>query len=381
VFFYVDESGHTGPNLFDPAQPTLFYGLLSSPLNLDLLALAELEAIRQRLGIDRLHASEVGMLGLAKVASHLEAIRRARQLQFDLYLLQKPDHAIITFFDQVFDCHMNPAVAWHHYWTPLRYVLLLKTAHIFDDQLAQKAWEARVSLDASFASAQVREVCRNLLGRLTAIPDARSREVLESAFEWAAANSEKLSYNALGGMLAKQIMPNAVGFQMVMHRIADRLRKRKEQHAKIVVDRQSQFNPAQRYLADFYGRASGNFVPMGPGMATADYRGMPNVPITVSGGAESPGLEITDALLWLYRRFLAKDTIPAELGHVLSRLMRRSQTSEVSINALAKRWGAWFEALPEPTEAQMVRGRELREVAEQRRRAALSDFQDGRSDE
>src|ERR1017187_4489030 len=108
-------------------------------------------------------------------------------------------------------------------------------------------------------------------------------------------------------------------------------------------------------------------MPMGPGMPMADYRGMPNVPITVSGGAESPGLELTDALLWLYRRFLAKDAIPAELGHFLSRLIRRSQTSEISINALAKRWTARFEELPEPTAAQIVRGRELQEIAEQRR--------------
>jgi len=30
MFFYVDESGHTGTNLFDPNQPVLYYGVLSS---------------------------------------------------------------------------------------------------------------------------------------------------------------------------------------------------------------------------------------------------------------------------------------------------------------------------------------------------------------
>lgn len=30
MHFYVDETGHTGPNLFDPTQPVLSYGVLSS---------------------------------------------------------------------------------------------------------------------------------------------------------------------------------------------------------------------------------------------------------------------------------------------------------------------------------------------------------------
>lgn len=31
MHFYVDETGHTGPNLFDRTQPVLSYGVLSSP--------------------------------------------------------------------------------------------------------------------------------------------------------------------------------------------------------------------------------------------------------------------------------------------------------------------------------------------------------------
>ena len=33
--FYVDETGHTGPNLFDRTQRVLSYGVLSSPDDLD----------------------------------------------------------------------------------------------------------------------------------------------------------------------------------------------------------------------------------------------------------------------------------------------------------------------------------------------------------
>ncbi len=38
MHFYVDETGHTGPNLFDSTQPILSYGVLSSPDDLDTVA-------------------------------------------------------------------------------------------------------------------------------------------------------------------------------------------------------------------------------------------------------------------------------------------------------------------------------------------------------
>lgn len=47
MYFYVDETGHTGPNLFDPTQPVLLYGILSSSDNLDKQAEKELAVLRK----------------------------------------------------------------------------------------------------------------------------------------------------------------------------------------------------------------------------------------------------------------------------------------------------------------------------------------------
>ena len=60
MHFYIDESGHTGPNLFDPAQPMLYYGVLSSKVNVDVLAEERLKRLRTQLGVARLHAAELG---------------------------------------------------------------------------------------------------------------------------------------------------------------------------------------------------------------------------------------------------------------------------------------------------------------------------------
>ena len=36
MYFYVDESGHTGLELFDPSQPNFYYGLLISSADLNI---------------------------------------------------------------------------------------------------------------------------------------------------------------------------------------------------------------------------------------------------------------------------------------------------------------------------------------------------------
>ena len=68
MFFYVDESGNTGANLFDKAQPCLYYGILSADTNIDDLAHADIQHMRERVGVKRLHASELGVGGLVRIS-------------------------------------------------------------------------------------------------------------------------------------------------------------------------------------------------------------------------------------------------------------------------------------------------------------------------
>ncbi len=59
MFFFVDESGNTGLNLFDPIQPILYYGVLSSHADLDVAALPRVEEMRKILGVPRIHSKEL----------------------------------------------------------------------------------------------------------------------------------------------------------------------------------------------------------------------------------------------------------------------------------------------------------------------------------
>lgn len=347
MFFYVDESGHTGPNLFDVAQPMLYYGVLSSRLNLDVVAEPSLASMRQSLQVPRLHAAELGVGRLVDISSGLVKLAKRLEMRFDIYRVAKPDHAIICFFDQVFDQGMNPAVTWTGYWTPLRYVLLLKLASLFDEELARMAWAARIEPKDQIALPLMQAVCVELRSRVHALPDARTRQLVTDALTWAEKNAAELSYNVASKKDMLQITPNVIGFQSVMHGIAARIKLTGRQASRIVVDQQSQFNKAQKTLAEFYQNARGLKASMGPGMPEVDHSKMPRAPIEFSSSVGSAGLELTDIHLWIFRRVMEGVRLPPELASLVRLHVHRTRTDEISLRAIESRWTRWFEQVPE----------------------------------
>lgn len=101
MFFYIDEGGNTGLHLFDPNQPTLSYGVLSSPADLDAAASKKVEQMRVTLGVERIHAKDLGNEKLPRVAPAVLNLLRKLRIRFDFYKVRKADLGITQFFDQV----------------------------------------------------------------------------------------------------------------------------------------------------------------------------------------------------------------------------------------------------------------------------------------
>tara|TARA_R100000988_G_C4002934_1_gene170366 strand:- start:669 stop:1790 length:1122 start_codon:yes stop_codon:yes gene_type:complete len=370
MFFYVDESGHTGTNLFDENQPMLYYGVLSANTNLDLIAASEVQKARKALGVDRLHASELGMGGLVEIVGNLIKLQKRYRPIVDIYRVAKPDHAIISFFDQVFDQGMNPAMTWTGYWTPLRYFLLLKVASLFDEDIAKRAWQARIDINDATAEAELVYVCQALESRVLQIPDLRSREIIGDALRWAILHPNEIYYNCKSKKDVLTITPNVIGFQTVMHGIARRLRAPKA-FASITVDQQSQFNKAQKNLAEFYATTREIPWESGLGMPKMDLRNIPEAPITFSSSKESVGLELVDLYLWIFKRMMEGQDIPPELYPLVKAQLYRAVSDEVSLGAISNRWSRWFDQLSEPTENQIVVAKKIIQKDEARRKDAM----------
>jgi hypothetical protein len=369
VFFYVDESGQTGLNLFDEAQPFLYYGVLASKTNVDVLASSAVRTLRKRLGVERLHAAELGNGRLVEIVNDINALTKKYCLTFDFCRVVKVDHALISFFDQVFDAGLNPAVPWTAYWTPLRYVLLIKLAYLFDQELLERAWKARISVNDVCAEQIVKEVCEVILERADRLPDNRSREIITDSLKWVITNTARIGYNADTKEDMLHISPNLIGFQSVLHMIAARLESAKRQASRVIVDQQSQFNAAQGFVAKSY--YEGRALPWvnGHGLPVMSLKHMPSVPISCTARPASIGLELVDIFIWIFKRFIENKELAPDLLSLVKSQLNKGRYDEVSMDALDKRWGKWFEDLPEPTGEQIKTARKLIAEQEKRRKA------------
>lgn len=347
MYCYVDESGNTGLNIFDKDQPTLYYGIINARTNLDVIAEPLLKDLRQNLGVERIHAADLGVARLTTIADRLIHFSKKNDLRFSLLRVKKPDHSIICFFDQVFDSGMNKAVSWIHYFTPLRYVLLFKMASLFDEALAKDAWKARRETNTARSAQMLVKLCDELLKRVEKLQDARSRELVSGALKWAAVNPQEISYGAGNYDAALQISPNLIGFQQVLQTIASQSSAQNRKVKKIVVDRQNEFNNAQGELADIYSKMKGLKTGLGPGMPELDFSFMPEMPPTFTPGDASAGLELVDITLWIAKRFFEKKSISEELKALFRMQGKRGLFDEVSLEAIEKRWRHLLH-LPDP---------------------------------
>lgn len=378
LHFYVDESGNTGTNLFDENQPMLHYGVLSSQLDLDKKAVNLISAARTKLNVARLHATELGFKGLENIVEYLFEFERKFNPEFGIYRVAKLDYALMCFFDQVFDQGLNPAVTWSGYWTPLRYILLFKLSSLFDIDTLKDAWNARIELDDNKAEALLSRVCKKLLKNIHFLPDKRSQQIISDVLQWASSNPEELHYNCNSEEDILTVTPNIVGFQLVMHGIANRVGS-PDTPARIIVDRQSQFNKAQKTLARFYEHARDRHPiwMIGPGMPVMDLTNIPKAPIEIQSSSASIGLELVDIYLWLTKRVIEGTTIRGTLRDLLSLRVHSIDEHEVSLESLHKEWSPFFENLPELTPEKKELGKKIVEEEEKRRQSAIKNYKKG----
>ena len=339
MYHYVDESGHSGSKLFKDIknQPNLYYGVLTAPGDLDELVTDEVIEMRKIVGTERLHANHLGNGRLVQLADTLMGIQNRLGLVFDFYVVKKRAHAEFCFFDQVFDSAMNEAVPYYAYWSPYRFVLLMEVRLLFNAASAERAWNIRVDTDSERAARDLSELCRHLLKGIGRVRSAQARRIIREALKWASLNPEELSYNAVDDDQIKQIAPNIIGFQFVMHGIARRVLEEGKKSEAIIVDRQDEFNKAQQTLAEFFASAAGIEFPNPKDMPVISFDGMPDVPLEFKPGDTCVGLELVDIYLWIFKRLFEGKTLAEELKPIFEAQIGRGNYDEISHEGIMNR--------------------------------------------
>lgn len=360
MLFHVDESGNTGNNLFDESQPTLSYGLLSSKLNVDALGVDIHRRIIKELGVESIHANQLGVDRLSSVYPLLMRLQQKFKFDFDYYFIEKKAYALVTFFDSVFDAGINPAVKWDVYWTPLRYTYIHGLAPFFDEYLLRESWSLYLEKNINNHAERISALLSELSGRVgRGASDPRFKEVVLDALQYGIDNPLQLDF----GTAAKDIAsPNAVGFQFVVSSMAQRLRKKKKKDASsIIVDRQAQFNAAQITTHDISKAMEVGLKKASPEdrrfyVNHPIHHGLdreellrsrtPSKKIVVSSSEDSVGLQICDTYLWIFNRIISNKPVSRELRHLGQILFSRSMVDSISMNGMAYRWKNFEAILP-----------------------------------
>jgi Protein of unknown function (DUF3800) len=362
MYAFVDETGNTGGNLFDEDQPLFLTAALITKTDFDKSHKAAFERICAQTEGRRLHAAELGFGGIEEVAPQILKLLKAADARFFISRVEKRYLLATKFFDTFFDSGENPAVPWQTYnIRPLRLILAFKVAYLLDGEVAQMFWKMLMEKSEARARAMIPEICQAVIDRVHYLPDARSQEVISEALAWSRDHPEGLDFYQAGRQAKKGHMPNVVAFTNLLEGLETLSSKWKRPVRLIRHDRQSQFEAT---LAEWHQLIS-NALPDPihlPG-ETRVLRKVHNSDFEVSASDQSPGIQVADLILWLFKQFLSGKNMSYHCAKLLNFAMSRGMQTDFSFKgveqAMLERFGSMMKS--DISDEQLAKARELQD--------------------
>ena len=302
MYAYIDESGNTGFNLFDPAQPYFLNVAMSSPVDFDEVFRKRLTRIAQRAGVKYLHASEMGVHGVEAIARSVIELVEFSEVRFYFGFVNKPHAAAMKFFDAIFDPGENPAAPGHSYnLRSLKFLLLMKFVAISDSKDVELFWKAMTSARSSKSEKEAVSAIDNVIERVYALPDARSRQLVGDTLCWARNNIGGFSFWTHRKQTRYGHLPNLFTFPALFDSISRAAKDWNCEVDAIIHDQQSQFgNTLREWHSLFEGIEPERIFHFGDTpIQFADIRGSR---FEMGDTRVSPGLQIVDVVLWTFSR-------------------------------------------------------------------------------
>jgi hypothetical protein len=103
LYAYVDETGNTGHNLFDSAQPDFYTAALVTKGDFDLRFANHVAAIAQKVGEKILHGQELGIGKIESIAADIITLLEKSKATFFVSRVEKKYLLVTKIFDSIFD--------------------------------------------------------------------------------------------------------------------------------------------------------------------------------------------------------------------------------------------------------------------------------------
>ena len=304
MYSYIDESGNTGANLFDPEQPYFLTVAMSSPVNFDSVFRGRVAGIARSAEVNYLHANEMGVAGVESIAGKILDLVEFAQAKFHFVAVKKPDVAAIKFYDAIFDPWENPAAPRHGYTVrALRFMLLLKFASILTEEDAREFWDVMMHPKSSQAEAKAVAVIERVIPRVSRLPDHRSRQLIRDSLEWARRNVGDLSFWLPDKKEKYGNLPNIFALPWLLQRISLAAKAWDTEVGTITHDRQSQFQGTLRQWHSLFANIEPEVI-ISLGDTPFQFGDVRNSKFEIANSKESPGLQVVDIILWAFSRWV-----------------------------------------------------------------------------
>lgn len=379
VFAFVDETGNTGSNIFDEAQPDFFTGALITKTNFDLLHTKNLREICRRHGLDSLHASVLGFGPIEKMAPEILSLLKKVDARFFLSRVEKRYLVATKFYDTFFDSGENPAASWNAYnIKPLKLILCFKVATLLTEDIAREFWDMLMARNEKQARLKIPGICEAALERVPILKDKRSREVVIETLSWARDHPQALDIFISGRQAKNGHMPNMVAFGNLLDGLEGFSKRWNRPLKEIVHDRQSQFEGSLAEWHRIFSNASDEPIRR-PG-ETIVFQKVAGSTFKVSTSEGSAGVQVADLMLWLFRQFLSGKKLPKHCAFILQYVFRKGYQHDFSFDGVGRQVEQQYREIMAkdiPPEAVAAGGRILEEQEKRRKELMKLYEEDG----
>lgn len=376
MFVFVDETGNTGKNLFDEAQPNFLTAALVTRTNFDVLHARNVRRIALSVSADKLHASELGFEGVEAIAEPLLKLFKRVDARFFISRVEKKYLLATKVVDHIFDSGENPSVPWHVYnIRQLRLMLVFKISVLLNETLATFFWDCLMERQEAKCRDHLVQFCEGMLSRVATLPDARSRTLVQDGLEWAMQNPHALLIHTNTKHALLGHMPNMVAFANLLEGLDEFANRVNRPVRRITHDRQSQFEKTLAAWHDLFANASAEPIRL-PGEVRVLQK-VPGSTFEVKTDDDSPGIQAIDVALWIFYQFTKGKYIPPRSAALLNRVMKKGYQSDFSYmgvsTALEEQLDKMFQA--DISEEQFAKAKAMLERSEASRQENIIAYE------
>lgn len=334
MYAYIDETGNTGQNIFDEAQPEFITAALVTRVNFDVLYERQVKSIAKKIGVDALHANEIGIAKAESIADDIQEVLKKADARLLVSIVEKKYLAVTKIVDYIFDSGENKAVPWQAYnLRPLRLLLVFKIASIVDYEIARIFWSSLMEKKKGVAYEKYVQACELLRQRVGDLPDHRSREIVSDALGWAIENFEAIRIHSSSRISRYGHFPNMVGFQNLIDGLEDQSRRWGRAVKLIVHDAQLEFERNLKELHSIYSNASPDPL-YWPGDEPRVLRSVFGSAFRMATENESVGIQVVDLLLWLFKRYRENKSVGYRSVDLLHFATKRGRYQDFSFEGV-----------------------------------------------